>query len=80
MSSKHWRTFWRVERGFRAPFQRCGHRHTSYLAARRCASGHAPYEAVRLMAVDFASSVVVHVELRDGSRLAGEPWQPEVRS
>lgn len=65
----------RVESGFRPPFQICPHRHRSYMAARRCAEGPGPSDAVRIVAINDLN-VQVHVELRDGSRVAGEPWQP----
>ena len=67
-----------VDYGLRAPFRRCQHRHKTLHAARRCAAEHGllPSQAARLVVVN-EMHVVVHVELLDGSRVAGEPFAPK---
>src|SRR5262249_51360495 len=71
------RICWSAWGGFRPPFEKCGHRHRSLSRARQCAEPvPQAHDAVRLVATRDGD--VVHVEYRDGGRVPGEPWAPEL--
>jgi hypothetical protein len=70
----------RLEFGFFAPHQRCGHRHRTVKGARRCGEAtviRAGSDAARFVVVSW-NNTVVHVERYDGEQLAKEPWDPAI--